>query len=105
MNTLGISYRFFCLLSFVIRKINTRTFKSIKYCGSKRSIMKLIIGISFILTLARGHVNQPEEPASFVPEGYVLRWEDSFDGPNINTSNWIIGSLRDPLTGMNDQSS
>ena len=82
---------------------------SFKYCGSKRSIMKLIIGISFILTLARGHVNpcinQPEEPASFVPEGYVLRWEDSFDGPNINTSNWIIGSLRDPITGMNDQGS
>ena len=78
---------------------------SVKRCGTKRPIMKSIIGISFILTLARGHVNQPEEPASFVPEGYVLHWEDSFDGPNINTSNWIVGSLRDPITGMNDQGS
>ena len=59
--------------------------------------MKLIIliTISFVLQLAiaLGHA------VSFVPDGYVLRWEDSFDGPNINTSNWVIASLRDPLTG------
>ena len=27
---------------------------------------------------------------SFVPEGYVLRWEDDFDGPQINTTNWVV---------------
>ena len=36
---------------------------------------------------------------SYVPDGYVLRWEDSFDGPAINTSNWIVASLTDPVTG------
>ena len=71
----------------------------------KMSVVKSIVGVSLIFTLARGHINKPAEPASFVPDGYMLRWEDSFDGPNINTSNWVIASLRDPLTGTGDQGS
>jgi beta-glucanase (GH16 family) len=35
---------------------------------------------------------------SFSPAGYSLIWEDRFDGPTINTNNWIVGTLRDPLS-------
>ena len=27
---------------------------------------------------------------SFAPEGYVLKWEDDFNGVEINTTNWVI---------------
>ena len=37
--------------------------------------------------------------SSFVPEGYVLRWEDDFEGTEINTTNWVVASLRDPVSG------
>ena len=60
--------------------------------------MKLIISVFFTLQAALALAN--DDPGlSYVPEGYELRWEDSFDGPAINTSNWIIASLRDPVTG------
>jgi beta-glucanase (GH16 family) len=36
---------------------------------------------------------------TFVPEGYSLSWEDSFDGPEIDTTNWVVASLRDPISG------
>ena len=26
----------------------------------------------------------------FAPEGYVLKWEDDFNGVGINTTNWVI---------------
>jgi beta-glucanase (GH16 family) len=29
---------------------------------------------------------------------YTLVWEDSFDGASINSSNWVVGSLRDPVS-------
>ena len=35
----------------------------------------------------------------FVPDGYTKTWEDHFDGTEINTANWTVGSLRDPETG------
>jgi beta-glucanase (GH16 family) len=28
-----------------------------------------------------------------------LVWEDKFDGTKLNTDNWVIGTLRDPLSG------
>ena len=34
----------------------------------------------------------------FVPEGYTKTWEDHFDGTDINTANWTVGSLRDRET-------
>jgi beta-glucanase (GH16 family) len=36
---------------------------------------------------------------SFTPSGYSLVWEDKFDGTKLNTDNWVIGTLRDPLSG------
>lgn len=35
----------------------------------------------------------------FVPLGYTLVWEDGFNGTKINTDNWIVGTLRDSLSG------
>ena len=35
----------------------------------------------------------------FVPDGYTKTWEDHFDGTEINTAHWTVGSLRDPDTG------
>ena len=60
--------------------------------------MKLTASILFTFQAALGLAND-DAGLSYVPDGYVLSWEDSFDGPAINTSNWIIGSLRDPVTG------
>ena len=37
--------------------------------------------------------------SGFVPEGYVLVWEDDFEGPEIDSENWVVASLRDPLSG------
>ena len=34
----------------------------------------------------------------FVPDGYTKTWEDHFDGTEINTANWTVGSLIDPET-------
>lgn len=36
---------------------------------------------------------------TYAPAGYSLVWEDNFDGPAINTDNWVVASLRDPATG------
>ena len=38
------------------------------------------------------------EPTTFVPEGYSKVWEDQFDSTDINTNNWVVGSLVDPIT-------
>jgi beta-glucanase (GH16 family) len=37
--------------------------------------------------------------AAFAPSGYSLIWEDGFDGTTINTNNWVVGTLRDPVSG------
>ena len=29
----------------------------------------------------------------------MLRWEDDFEGAEINTTNWVVASLRDPVSG------
>ena len=44
-------------------------------------------------------ISPPPPPQSFVPNGYVLEWEDTFDSLEINTDNWVVASLRDPITG------
>ena len=61
--------------------------------------------VSFVLqiAIAFGHGEDTASDVVHVPDGYELRWEDSFDGPNISTSNWVIASLRDPLTGITYQ--
>ncbi len=41
----------------------------------------------------------PVDVGSFVPNGYILTWEDNFDGPTIDTNNWVVASLRDPVSG------
>ena len=33
----------------------------------------------------------------FVPSGYII-WEDHFDSTQINTDNWVVGSLVDPIS-------
>ena len=38
------------------------------------------------------------EPTTFVPEDYSKIWEDQFDSTDINTNNWVVGSLVDPIT-------
>ncbi len=37
--------------------------------------------------------------AAYAPTGYSLIWEDGFDGTTINTNNWVVGTLRDPVSG------
>ena len=39
------------------------------------------------------------EPTTFVLEGYSKVWEDHFDSTEINTNNWVVGSLVDPISG------
>lgn len=29
----------------------------------------------------------------------MLRWQDDFEGTEINTTNWVVASLRDPVSG------
>ena len=29
----------------------------------------------------------------------MLRWQDDFEGAEINTTNWVVASLRDPVSG------
>ena len=36
---------------------------------------------------------------NYVPDGHTKIWEDHFDGTEINTAHWTVGSLRDPETG------
>lgn len=44
--------------------------------------------ISLIPQVTRaGH---KDDDVSFAPEGYVLKWEDTFDGAEINRTNWVI---------------
>ena len=38
------------------------------------------------------------ETTTFFPEGYSKVWEDQFDSAEINTNNWVVGSLVDPIT-------
>ena len=38
------------------------------------------------------------EVQSSIPIGYTLVWEDHFDSSEINTNNWVVGSLVDPIT-------
>ena len=35
----------------------------------------------------------------YTPAGYSLIWEDNFDGSTINTNNWVVASLKDPVSG------
>ena len=30
--------------------------------------------------------------------GYIKIWEDHFDSTQINTNNWVVGSLVDPIS-------
>ncbi len=39
------------------------------------------------------------ENKGYIPEGYTKIWEDNFYGSSIDTSNWVVASLRDPETG------
>lgn len=39
------------------------------------------------------------EIAAFDYSGYSLVWEDRIDGTTINTNNWVVGTLRDPVSG------
>ncbi len=36
---------------------------------------------------------------SDAPEGYVKIWEDHFEGSHLDNKNWIVGSLKDSVTG------
>ena len=38
------------------------------------------------------------ESTAFILEGYSKVWEDHFDSTEINTNNWVIGSLVDPIS-------
>ena len=40
-----------------------------------------------------------KEDTSYVPEGYRKVWEDNFDSIAINTDNWVVASLKDPVSG------
>lgn len=36
---------------------------------------------------------------AYTPGGYIKVWEDQFDGASIDTNNWVVASLRDPVSG------
>ena len=51
-------------------------------------LFKMLAVISLIPQVTRaGH---KDDDVSFAPEGYVLKWEDTFDGAEINRTNWVI---------------
>ena len=50
---------------------------------------KTVAVISLVPQVTRG--GNSDDDVSFAPEGYVLKWEDNFDGTEINTANWVIG--------------
>ena len=72
---------------------------------------KTVLLISLLFTLyscgGEGIVKNSDDPEEiiddtlerFVPDGYTKTWEDHFDGTEINTAHWTVGSLRDPETG------
>ena len=43
-------------------------------------------------------IDNENESNSFVPSGYIKIWEDHFDSTQINTDNWVVGSLVDPIS-------
>ena len=43
-------------------------------------------------------INNENESNSFVPSGYIKIWEDHFDSTQINTDNWVVGSLVDSIS-------
>ena len=43
-------------------------------------------------------IDNENESNSFVPSGYIKIWEAHFDSTQINTDNWVIGSLVDPIS-------
>ena len=43
-------------------------------------------------------IDNENESNSFVPSGYIKIWEDHFDSTEINTDNWVVGSLVDPIS-------
>ena len=47
------------------------------------------LGVAFSLEAVHGG----GDGSSFVPEGYVLRWQDDFEGSEINTTNWVVARV------------
>ena len=43
-------------------------------------------------------IDNENESNSFVPSGYIKIWEAHFDSTQINTDNWVVGSLVDPIS-------
>ena len=78
-----------------------------KIISDKKTV--LLISLLFTLYSCGGedivkNSDDPEEIIDdtldrFVPDGYTKTWEDHFDGTEINTAHWTVGSLRDPETG------
>ena len=50
-----------------------------------------------ILVLMEYHISHFQftdvtlQPASLVPNGFVVSWYDDFNGNQINESNWVVG--------------
>ena len=64
-------------------------------------IRLLILLTCFSLLFSCKHedaIDNENESNSFVPSGYIKIWEDHFDSTQINTDNWVVGSLIDPIS-------